>query len=141
MSDRDVAEARRLLSLLADADPDAPPHRPGSAELLDRARAIVAARRRRETIFNKAILGEPAWELLLLLYIGAFESRRTIGRLSELARISKSTAIRWIDTLECRGLVHRSPHPTDRRALFVELTQKGRQAMDLYLSETFPLTE
>lgn len=149
VSDRDVAEARRLLSLLAEAESDvgveAGPvpstEAAASGKLLARARAILAARRGREAIFGKTIFGEPAWEMLLLLYIGESESRRTIGRLGDLAGISKSTTLRWIDYLDRRGLVRREPHPTDRRAVFVELTRKGRRAIDLYLSGTFPLTE
>jgi DNA-binding MarR family transcriptional regulator len=142
VSDRDVAEARRLLSLLADVDPrggSAPSS--GSGELQERARAILAARRRREAVFATAIFGEPAWDMLLILYLGASESRRTLGRLGELAEISKSTALRWIDYLERHGLVRREPHPTDKRASFVELTEKARKAMDLYLSGTSVLTE
>jgi hypothetical protein len=143
MSDRDVAEAKRLLSLLADAEAvDGAEAGAGeSAELLERAREILASRRRREEIFGKAIFGEPAWEMLLLLYVGQSESRRTIGRLGEIARISKSTTLRWIDDLERRGLVRREPHPTDRRAVFVELTYEGKKAIDTYLSGAFPLTE
>jgi len=148
VSDRDVAEARRLLSLLADADSDsqsgaepAVKNASASGQLLGRARAILAARRRRQAIFKQTIFGEPAWEMMLLLYIGASESRRTIGRLGELAGISKSTALRWIDHLDRQGLIRREQHPTDRRAVFVELTPKGRQAIDLYLSGTFPLIE
>lgn len=143
VSDRDRAEARRLLSLLAGAEADAGsvPAVQASGELPGLARAILAARRRREKIFKKTIFGEPAWEILLLLYVGASESRRTIGRLGELARISKSTALRWIDYLDRQGLVRREPHPTDKRAVFVELTQKGKRAIDLYLSGAFPLTD
>ncbi len=149
VSDRDVAEARRLLSLLAEAESDvgveAGPvpstEAAASGKLLARARAILAARRGREAIFGKTIFGEPAWEMLLLLYIGESESRRTIGRLGDLAGICKSPTVRWIDDLGRRGLVRREGHPTDRRAVFVELTRKGRRAIDLYLSGTFPLTE
>lgn len=148
VSDRDVAEARRLLSLLADAqagapaeaEPEASMRGSPPAELLSRARAILEGRRRREALFGKTIFGEPAWEMLLLLYLGASESRRTLGRLGELAGISKSTALRWIDYLDRQELVRREPHPTDKRAVFVELTKKGRQSLDLYLS-AFPLTE
>jgi hypothetical protein len=149
VSDRDVAEARRLLSLLADVEPGrraegglpVSEQESGSGDLLGRARAIVAARRRREALFGTTIFGEPAWEMLLLLYLGASESRRTLGRLGELAGISKSTALRWIDYLERQELVRREPHPTDKRAAFVELTGKGKEALDLYLSGTFVLTE
>lgn len=149
VSGRDLAEARRLLTLLADADPDAPDevssaangHSVTSAELLARARAILAARRRRASIFKTTIFGEPAWDMLLLLYLNANQSRRTMGRLGELAGISKSTALRWIDYLDREGLVRRDPHPTDRRAMFVELTVKGKRALDLYLSGIASLTE
>lgn len=145
VSDRDIAEAKRLLSLLADVDiggGPAPSARGSAAgELLERARAILAARRRREALFGAAIFGEPAWDMLLLLYLGASESRRTLGRLGELAGISKSTVLRWIDYLDRQGLVRREPHPTDKRATFVELTEKGRKAIDMYLSGTAILTE
>jgi len=149
VSHRDVAEARRLLSLLADVDSGrpseaeaaAPTQKIPPADLLGRARAILAARRQREALFGKTIFGEPAWEMLLLLYLGASESRRTLGRLGKLAGISKSTALRWIDYLDRQGLVRREPHPTDKRAVFVELTRKGREEIGVYLSGTFALTE
>lgn len=147
MSGRDVAEARRLLSLLADVESDGASDSGcdstllGSPELLERARAILAARRRRATLFEKTIFGEPAWEMLLLLYLNVSESRRTLSRLGELASLSKSTALRWIDYLDRLGLVRRQPHPTDKRAVFVELTKKGRESIDLYLSGTVILTE
>ncbi len=80
------------------------------------------------------MFGEPAWEMLLLLY--AIGPRETVSRLAELAHASKSTAIRWIDYLECQGLVRREAHPTDKRALLVELTEKGSDAIRMYLSET-----
>lgn len=149
VTDRDVAEARRLLSLLADvesggrsqAGPAGAARETGPGELVGRARAILASRRRREGLFGRTIFGEPAWEMLLLLYLGPSESRRTLGRLGELAGISKSTALRWIDYLDRMGLVRREPHPTDKRAVFIELSEKGREALDLYLSGTFSLTE
>ncbi len=141
VSDHDVAEARRLLLLLAEAEGGASTQQSSPVELLARARAILAARRHRESAFGTAIFGEPAWEILLVLYLGASGSRRTIGGLAELARISKSTALRWIDSLDRRGLVRRVPHPTDKRAVFIELTQDARKAMDLYLSGTFALTD
>jgi DNA-binding MarR family transcriptional regulator len=149
VSDRDVAEARRLLTLLADADARPPDEGaseasgPGctSAELLARAQAILAARRRRESIFKTILFGEPAWEMLLLLYLNASRSRLTMGRLGEIAGLSKSTALRWIDYLDREGLARRDPHPTDKRATFVELTPMGRRALDHYLSGIALLTE
>lgn len=82
------------------------------------------------------MFGEPAWEMLLLLYSLESGPRLTISRLAELAYASKSTAIRWIDYLEAQRLVQREGHPTDKRAIFVELTERARSMIELYLSET-----
>jgi DNA-binding MarR family transcriptional regulator len=85
------------------------------------------------------MFGEPAWEILLLLY--ALGARQTIGRLAELACASKSTTIRWIDYLEAQQLVTRQPHPNDKRAVYAELTDKAREAIRVYLSGTAPTRE
>jgi DNA-binding MarR family transcriptional regulator len=114
-------------------------HHCGNAQLLQRqARNIIANRRRRHDIFGKAMFGEPAWEMLLLLYALESGARQTITRMADLAGASKSTALRWIDYLEVQRLIRRDSHPTDRRAAFVELTNKGRHAIELYLSDTLP---
>lgn len=146
LSERDVDDAKRLLALLAAAaerdgvkttaasEPTQSGPHPRSNQ--KRAREILFLRRRRHAIFGRAMFGEPAWDLLLLLYVQNGSSRHTISRLAELASISKSTALRWLDYLETQRLICREPHPTDKRANFVALTDKGKEAMDLYLSET-----
>ena len=107
------------------------------ADLARRARLIFATRRKRSQIFGKGMFGEPAWDMLVALYVGDTAGpRATVGRLSELTEAPLTTAIRWLDYLEQQGLVHREPHPTDRRAIFVELTDKGRSVMERYLSGT-----
>lgn len=50
-------------------------------------------------------------------------------RLSEIAerlRIAPRSATEVIDSLEAKGLVRRTPSPTDRRAILVEPTEAGR---------------
>lgn len=141
----DADEARRLLSLLSGDRPAGtgrlaaelwPRHGADIPLLQRRARDILANRRRRHDIFGRAMFGEPAWEMLLLLYAMDSEARQTISRLADLAGASKSTALRWIDYLDAQRLIRREPHPTDRRAAFVELTEKGSRAVELYLSDT-----
>ncbi len=44
--------------------------------------------------------------------------------------VSRATVTGLVDSLERRGHVDRCPHPTDRRMLLVEITDKGRQAAD-----------
>ena len=148
LSRRDIEDARRLLSLLSDddsrliiepSDSEPLPRQTAESQVLQRlARDILANRRRRHDIFGKAMFGEPAWEMLLLLYVVESGPRQTISRLADLAGASKSTALRWIDYLDAQRLVRRESHPTDRRAAFVELTEKARGAIELYLSDTLP---
>jgi DNA-binding MarR family transcriptional regulator len=144
LSGRDIEDAKRLLSLIAAAEKsriilDPPPHAKAHADdddLLRKARAIIADRRRRSAVFGKAMFGEPAWDMLLLLYAFASEARQTVTRIAESSGASKSTAIRWLDYLEQQQLVRRMAHPVDRRTVFIELTERGRHSMELYLSGT-----
>lgn len=48
--------------------------------------------------------------------------------LAERAGITKQVMGRFIDDLESHGYVERMPHPSDRRARVVRLTDRGRSA-------------
>lgn len=143
---RDIEDVQTILSLLSRGHKRIlieveSAHQPGWSAteggfLQLRAREILEDRRRRQVIFNKSMFGEPAWEMLLLLYAQDSGQRQTVNRLIELSEGSKTTALRWIDYLETQRLIERSSHPTDRRMAFVELTEKGRGAIEVYLSGT-----
>jgi DNA-binding MarR family transcriptional regulator len=45
-----------------------------------------------------------------------------------------------LDTLMRRGLVHRKPHPSDRRMLLVDITDAGRDVVDVVLPVTHRIT-
>jgi len=104
--------------------------------LINRARQELQDRRRRETIFPLPMFREPAWEMLLLLYLE--ERRFTIASLAAASRAKASTALRWIDHLIAEELVVRTDHPTDARAVHLAISEKGRQALDLYFSGVQP---
>src|SRR6185295_202792 len=53
----------------------------------------------------------------------------TLNDLAARLYLDKSTASRVIDSLERKGYVARTPHPSDRRAVLLEATAPGR---DLY---------
>jgi DNA-binding MarR family transcriptional regulator len=46
---------------------------------------------------------------------------------------SRATVTSLLDSLERRGYVRRTPHPTDRRMLLIEPTERGRQVAEAYL--------
>ena len=102
--------------------------------LLARAHEILSRRQRRLRHFGKAMFGEPAWEMLLALYVEG--ARVPVTRLTELSGGTKATAIRWIEYLEKERLIKREPHPTDRRSLIVHLTDRGLATLEAYLSDT-----
>jgi DNA-binding MarR family transcriptional regulator len=52
----------------------------------------------------------------------------TLRALAELLAADPPYVTLMVDDLEERGLVHRMPHPQDRRAKLVELTAAGRAA-------------
>ncbi len=53
-----------------------------------------------------------------------------LGELAEAAGVAAPTASRMIDSLEREGLVLRGPAGDDRRAVCVELSERGRELYD-----------
>lgn len=142
LSRRDVEDARRLFALLAaendDGEPKAQEPQPAGhcrGDLVEAARSILSRRRLREQVFGNELFGEPAWDILLLLYAGASGPRQTIGRLADSACIPETTAVRWVDDLEKRDLVRRDYLPNDRRLALIELSASGRRRLELYLAD------
>jgi DNA-binding MarR family transcriptional regulator len=104
--------------------------------LRDQARQIRFSRDLRQKSFGRNIFGEPAWDILLALYVIDSDQRRLSTRqISTLASQPLTTALRWLDYLEAEDLVTRRSNPFDQRMVYVELSDKGRAAMDGYLTQ------
>lgn len=134
LSGDDIAAVRRVLSQLDEAVGMSQPPVLRGHELRRIACRILEFRRSRATFLNAAMLGEPAYEMLLCLYVseGAGDPM-TPARLAELTDVPHSSALRWIDYLVDKELVTREAHPSDRRATVIDLTPKGKQALDALL--------
>lgn len=95
-------------------------------ELVRRAwRAMVkfSLDRDRKTAVSEA-LGLSWTRILALRYLAA--QPHTLRGIAEHLTADPSYVTLIVDDLEGRGLVRRTPHPTDRRAKLVELTDHGR---------------
>jgi len=139
---RDLEDLRRLIAKLdpaarrglttglapVRADNDSDP-------LLQRARTILDNRRKRNAIFGPQMFSEPGWEMLLTLYADQAGTRHSQASLSQVSG-SRSTGMRWIDYLLDQKLILSEDHPTDRRRKFVQLSEKGLELLEVYLSET-----
>ena len=101
----------------------------------ERAAAALKARQLRSSIFGCAIFGEPAWDMLIALYVTQSEGRPvTVSGLAEWTQCPQTTALRWLNILEGKGLIDRTAHPTDKRMHLVDLTGCGREALETFFS-------
>lgn len=116
------------------ASDEASPNKPPSEALLERAESMIRIRRGRERLFCRAMLGEPAFDLLLCLYVRSGHKETSLTSLAVPAGIPYSSAIRWIRYLADKGLVDCSESGSDRRATCVQLTPSGRAVMDEFLT-------
>ena len=138
LSQSDVREAARLLRVFAAAVDDratrAEDEPMAQWDRAERARIILNSRRLRAKFFSPSMFGEPAWDILLVLYVE--QGRQTIGNLTKAIATPLTTTTRWIEYLEKKLLIEREPHPNDKRVVFIKLVEKGRKLLDDYLSGT-----
>lgn len=64
------------------------------------------------------------WRPLMLL---AYGKARTAAELSRCSDVETSTMTRMLDRLEAKGLLSRTRSDSDRRIIFIELTEEGRR--------------
>ena len=106
-----------------------------SAALLAEARRLAAARRVRDQVFGRATFLNPAWNILVELFIAAEEGRNvTIKSACVAAGVPQSTALRHIAHLIEMRLPVRTQHPSDARSAYLKLTERGRSGMAAFLS-------
>lgn len=97
------------------------------------AKHQYAMRRRRDAMFEE-LAGEPAWDMLLDLFIQEAEGRKTpIKNLCLASCAPTSTAMRWIDRLLKLGLVEKKGDDGDGRRSLVRLSERGRGSVSAIL--------
>lgn len=67
----------------------------------------------------------PRFDVMAALY--RMRSGVSMSELSRRLLVSNGNATTVVDRLEADGLVRRTPSPTDRRSVFVALTERGEQ--------------
>lgn len=107
-----------------------------SAELAGIVAGLIRSRQKRGAIFSRGLFSDPAWDILLVLFLAELRQHRIV--LTQVARATStpmSTTLRWTETLQQKGWVQRRPDPTDRRRFFVELSTHGSAAMREWLDD------
>lgn len=100
------------------------------------ARQTYVDRRRRSKIFqSEELFGEPAWDILLDLFIATKERRRvSVTSACIGSAVPSTTALRWISILERHGFLNREADPGDARRVYVRLSPRGYEAMLSYFA-------
>ena len=123
ISDRDAVD--QILTQWSRERPDLDASPMGLIGRLGRLRAHIS--RAHEAVFQRHGLNSASFDLLATLRRSGPPFRLSPSELLETMMITSGTMTNRIDQLEKLGLVERLPHPEDRRALLVALTEKGRE--------------
>jgi len=92
-------------------------------------------RRRIETFGDDTLFGEPAWDILLDLFVAGERGKRVAVTSACIGSgVPSTTALRWLNVLELRGMVEREDDNHDARRSFVRLTAKARAMMLEYFA-------
>lgn len=143
--------ARQLVQMAVELETraeDAPDNGPlffvgGSTEesddegpLADFAESLYRHRRRRGRYLPDHIFAEPAWDILLDLYINGVRGRPvSITSACIAGDIPATTGLRWLGVLEQEKLIEREVSKTDARVTLVQLTAAARRQLREFFAE------
>lgn len=103
-------------------------------------KTYLRARRDREWQFPKGLFSDPAWDILLDLYVAQSENREvSIWSACQAAAVPETSGMRWLQILESRHLVKREDEMTDQNREWVTLTHDAIAGMNRWLDRMHPL--
>lgn len=116
-------ECRLLQSISGAAHP--------STNVADLVDLELNLRRERDRAFPTGYFADTAWELLLELYRARQSGQRySISDLGLPANIPATTTLRYVEKLVLDGFAERHPDPTDRRRVFIRLSDFGASTLN-----------
>jgi hypothetical protein len=132
--------ARRLDQLLLTMSEPSDLHvspRTVEAGMADAARREYRERQERERVFGPGIAADPAWDILLHLFIAREEGRDvTVFSITAATPVAEGTILRCIAHLVEAKLIARGPHLSDPRSILLRLSNHAAAMMCDYFSRT-----
>ncbi|TVV72679.1 MarR family winged helix-turn-helix transcriptional regulator [Sphingomonas solaris] len=132
---------RRILDTI-ELDESAARSARGDPELLAFSRRMIAERARRYHFFDGHLFADPAWDIMLDLFVAGIERREVpVTNLCFTSNVPDTTVLRWIKTLGAEGLVVRHKDSVDKRRVLVQLAPPAAEAMRRYVEEQMAAAE
>lgn len=116
----------KILSHVLDSDRSKPCGHAGGEARAEFAKKLYDQRRRREQFLPAELFGEPAWDILLILYWARHSQRRlSVSAVCASSGAPSTTALRYIEHLLQTGQIAKERHPTDGRISWLSLTDEA----------------
>jgi hypothetical protein len=110
------------------------------ADLAGFARHILAGRRTRDRYFDPMVFSNPAWDMLLAMYIASAEGRvQSVLDCCAAAPVAQRVALRWLAYLKQEDMVIETRDPVWSRHTHLRLSDEMRQTISAYLGSLIRL--
>lgn len=97
-------------------------------------RAVRDRKARAKFVGNKELFGEPAWDILLDLFIRQANEKHASAKGAIInSGAGPCTVVRWLAVLEQHDLIQTMPDPADSKHRLILLTPAGYEGMLRYL--------
>lgn len=137
-----IERVRQGLPKVSEPQTKAPPAKAASIDVdvtVQFALELKAARRTRYKYLDSKYLGEPAWDVLLDLYVAKATNRSiSVSSACIASGAPATTGLRWLKLLEEGGMIERKAARLDRRSTNVSLTEHANSVIRNYLLATYP---
>jgi hypothetical protein len=100
------------------------------------AQRMIRERLRRKNYFDAGLFADPAWDIMLDLFVAEAEGRETpVMNLCLSSQVPETTTLRWVKTLEHAGVLIRQKDEHDQRRVLVRLSPAAAQSLTAYLDD------
>lgn len=127
---------RQTRKLIEDAERAVAMH---YADLTDFARQILAGRKQRERFFDPVLFSNPAWDLLLHLYVATAQEGMSVADYCASSSTPKGVVLRWLDYFRQEEMVVETADPERADQTLIRLSDPTRMAVSAYLASLIAL--